>query len=123
MGIIFAVIKAKDNNHWEMTMDNLKLELAEIKSKETKLQMLIDFCDKNELSQCIRLLSMYIAIYKDQFGELSPEYYENILSSQEIDAETAKIFKNGMHEALTILDMVIQKIPEKSYPPEGVTLN
>ncbi len=104
-------------------MDNLKLELAEIKSKEMKLQMLIDICDKNELSQCIRLLSMYIAIYKEQFGELSPESYENILSSQEVDTETAKIFENGMHEALTILDMVMQILPEKSFHPKGVTLN
>jgi len=106
-----------------MAMDNLKLELAEIKSKEMKLQMLVDICDKEELSQCIRLLSMYIAIYKDQFGELSPECYGNILSSQEVDAETAKIFEKGMHEALIILDMVMQILPEKSFHPKGVTLN
>lgn len=101
-------------------MENNKLELAEIKSKEMKLQMLIDVCDKKELSQCIRLLSMYIAIYKDQYGELPPECYESLLTSQEVDSETAKIFDKGMHEALTILDMVIQLLPHNIYQPNRV---
>ena len=121
--MVFAFTNSKKTNHREITMDNSKLELAEMKAKEMKLQMLVDVCDKNELSQCIRLLSMYIAIYKEQFGELLPEYYENILNSEKINGQTAKIFENGMHEAFTILDMVMQIIPERNYPPKGVTLN
>ena len=104
-------------------MENMKSELVEIKAKELKLQMLIEICDKKELSQCIRLLSMYLAIYKSHYGELPPECYENILKDHEVDAETAKIFENGMSEALSILDMVLQVLPEASYQPEGVTIN
>ena len=120
MGTDLALLQANHSHHWEMTMENNKLELAEIKSKEMKLQMLIDICDKTELSQCIRLLSMYLAIYKDQYGELPPECYEDLLSSQEVDADTAKIFDRGMHEALTILDMVIQLLPNNTYQPDRV---
>jgi hypothetical protein len=67
---------------------------------------------------------MYIAIYKKWFGELPLVSYEKILTSQVVDEETALIFENGMHEAISILDMVSQaQKPEEDYRTPGVTIN
>ena len=100
------------------------VDLTRIKEKELQLQTLVETTGKPELAQCVRLLSMYIAIYKQWFGELPPVSYEKILTSQEVDEDTAKIFENGMHEAISILDMVAQaQDVEENYCTAGVTIN
>ncbi len=68
---------------------------------------------------------MYVAIYKKQFGELPSECYEKILLSHEVDQETVDIFNDGMHEAISILDMVMQIFPgdQIKYHVGSVTIN
>lgn len=105
-------------------MKNRLLELDQIKDKEIELQSLVNVCGKPELVHSIRLLSMYIALYKKTFGELPPASFEKILTSETVDADTARIFENGMLEAITILDMVLQSQGTvESYQTAGVTIN
>jgi hypothetical protein len=100
------------------------VDLTQIKEKELQLQTLVETTGKPELAQCVRLLSMYIAIYKKWFGELPLVSYEKILTSQVVDEETALIFENGMHEAISILDMVSQaQKQEEDCRTSGVTIN
>ena len=58
--------------------------------------------DKEGLAQCIRLLSTYIALYKNGFGELSAESYESILFSTGLETEMIGIYENGIHEAVAM---------------------
>jgi len=105
-------------------MKKLLDELELIQTKEVELQMLIKTSGKSELAQCIRMLSMYIAIYKKRFGELLPDSYEKLLSSDEVDVDTARIFDNGMLEAIAILGMVIKSnSDQENYRIGSVTIN
>ncbi len=105
-------------------MNDNNFDLADIKEREMELKSLIEISDKDELAQCVRLLAMYIAIYKKCFGELPTFSYEKILSSKFIDKDTAKIFENGMLEAITILDMVMRsRAQSEDFQIAGITLN
>ena len=105
-------------------MKKLLDELELIQTKEVELQMLIKTSGKSELAQCIRMLSMYIAIYKKRFGELPPDSYEKLLSSEEVDVDTARIFDNGMLESIAILGMVIKSnSDQENYRIGSVTIN
>jgi hypothetical protein len=105
-------------------MKNRLFDLDQIKDKEIELQSLVNVCGKPELVHSIRLLSMYIALYKKTFGDLPPASFEKILTSDSVDADTARIFENGMLEAITILDMVLQSQgTAENYKYAGVTIN
>ena len=91
-----------------ITMNNNDLDLSDMKVTEFKLQSLVDISDKGELAQCLRLLSIYIALYKKSYGELPTSSFEKILTSELVDTETAMIFEKGMLEAISILNMVLQ---------------
>lgn len=105
-------------------MKDITIDLADIRARETELKTLIGVSGKDELAQCVRLLAMYIAIYKKCFGELPSVSYEKLLSSQEIDKDTARIFENGMLEAITILDMVMRsRTQAEEYKIAGITIN
>jgi len=100
-------------------MNNTDLDLSDMKVTEYKLQSLVDISDKVELAQCLRLLSIYVALYKKSYGELPTSSFEKILTSDLIDTETARIFENGMLEAISILKMVLQAKSEL----KGITIN
>ena len=101
-----------------------ELDLVEMKSTEYELQVLVNESSKAELAQCMRMLSMYVALYKKSFGELPPSCFEKILSSEILDAETAKVFENGMTEAITILSMVMHAHAQHDHQKyAGVTIN
>ena len=98
------------------------LDLIDIKATEADLQSLVAMSDKDELAQSLRLLAMYIALYKANYGELPTQSFENFLKD-DIDAESAMIFENGLQEAITMLNMVLQTREPSDYEIAGITLN
>ncbi len=105
-------------------MKNRQFDYQDIRSSETELQSLIDMCGKPELSHGVRLLSMYVALYKKAYGELPRNSYEKILNSSIIDAELANVFENGMREAISILEMILRSQPvTATHNTKAVTLN
>jgi len=105
-------------------MKDTTIDLENIKTRETELKSLIEVSDKDDLTQCVRLLAMYVAIYKKCFGELPVSSYEKMLSTQIVDKETARIFENGMHEAITMLDMVMRsRTQSEDFKIAGITIN
>jgi len=103
---------------------NTEFEIVDIKDKEIELQSLVNDCGKTELAHCVRLLSMYVALYKKAFGDLPPASFEKMLASDNVDVDTAIIFENGMLEAITMLEMVLQsQVPAQSYQYTGITIN
>ena len=103
---------------------DLDLDLVEMKSTEYELQTLVNESGKAELAQCVRMLSMYVALYKKSFGELPSSCFEKILASDTLDAETAKVFENGMMEAITLLNMILQSQSQHDHQKyAGITIN
>ncbi len=103
-------------------MKTTQPDLAGISKMDSELQSLVHLCGKAELAQCVRLLSMYVALYKKSFGELPPASFSKILTTDQVDADMAGIFEIGMREAVGILTMVLKAQVEQQRH-SGVTIN
>ena len=104
-------------------MINIEKSLSAITMKEQELETLSEMIDKEGLTQCIRLLSTYIALYKKDFGELSAESYETILESTGVEPEMINVFENGINEAVTMLAMIVNTRKLQDKDQLAVTLN
>lgn len=104
-------------------MNNLESSLSGLEIKEQELETLSEMVDKEGLVQCIRLLSTYVALYKKDFGELPTESYESILDSTGFEADMIDVFENGIHEAVTMLNLIIHIRKQKNGSPLAVTIN
>lgn len=103
-------------------MNNVTSFMEAVRDSNNELQTLVEMSDKTELGQCIRLLSVYLSIYKKNYGELPATRLENILNRSELNPETAALFNGGIREAIDILTMVLQSQGTTSQESE-ITLN
>lgn len=92
-------------------MSECKTGEIEINDKEVALQTLVDRSDKKDLVQCIRMISIYVSMYKKHFGELPTEYYEQIFINEDGNNSPVNIFETGLSEAIAMLDMIITTSP------------
>ncbi len=67
-------------------------------------------CSVEQLEQCIRLLGMYLALYKRGHGELDETAYAGLLNQDPADLKLAELMSDGMDEANAML-MLIQSEP------------
>jgi succinate dehydrogenase flavin-adding protein (antitoxin of CptAB toxin-antitoxin module) len=104
-------------------MNNIENHLSVLKVKERQLETLSEMIDKEGLTQCIRLLSTYIAMYKKDFGELTLESYEAILESTSVDPDMVNVFENGMSEAVAMLSMIVNMQKMQDDGRLAVTIN
>jgi hypothetical protein len=105
-------------------MKNSQPEPIDIIDKEIRLQNLMEGSDKNDLAQCVRLISLYISMYKKHFGELPKESYEDLFIPGDLDAESSDIFDKGLNEAIAMLDMIVKTNPSTLQFQQGnVTIN
>ena len=66
-----------------------------------------------QLEQCIRLLGLYVALYKRDHGELNESSYSDVLNLNSVDIKLAELMADGMDEANAILQLV-QSEPKES---------
>jgi len=105
-------------------MKDKNIDMSSLKNKEYQLQTLVEGSEKEDLAQCVRLISMYISMYKKYFGELPPESFKDLLLTEQTDEQAAIIFDGGLNEAISILDMVIQaNSTANDYKTGGITIN
>lgn len=104
-------------------MDNIENSLSGLKLRERELETLSEMIDKDGLTQCIRLLSTYIALYKKDFGELSTESYQSILGSAGVETDMIGVFENGMQEAVAMLSMIVNARKQQDENDLLVTIN
>ena len=102
---------------------NIENSLSALVIKERELEALAEMIEKEGLTQCIRLLSTYIALYKRDFGELSAESYEAILESTGVEPELVNVFENGINEAVTMLAMIVNTRKLQDKDQLAVTIN
>ena len=108
-------------------MSTGKIELDQIKKQQLEFQDLVDECNRNELGQSAKLLAMYIAVYKQEFGELPIENLLNMSESLLVGQELSQIIQDGIEEASSMLRMVHneQQRPKATfyYKPSCSTIN
>ena len=105
------------------TTDITENSLTALHSEERVLETFSEMLDKEGLTQCIRLLSTHIALYKKEFGELSPESYAPILDATELGADMIGIFESGMQEAVSTLGLIVNLRKQQEKNQLAVTIN
>lgn len=85
---------------------------------------LVQDCDHRELARCIRLLSMYLALYKRCHGEIAISDYLELTESTVINDELADLVRHGLDEAASMLTLVQQDrdAPEFELPRVSAAL-
>ena len=81
-----------------------------MRSYESMLARLVDECSKEELADCALLLAMNLANYKSKYGELPSENFKELLVTDTIDEDTARILMEGSEEMIKTLSMVTGEI-------------
>lgn len=104
-------------------MKNVETSLSALKTKERELETLSEMIDKEGLTQCIRLLSTYLALYKKDFGELSAESYEAIIESSDIEPDMVDVLESGMNEAVSMMCMIVDMRKLQDKDQLAVTIN
>ena len=74
--------------------------------RQTEFEALVESCERSELSLCLRLLGMYLGIYKLCYGEIAADDCARIARSAELDGELGEIVDSGLAEASAMLEMV-----------------
>ncbi len=73
----------------------------------------LSLCSTEQLRQCIRLLGMYLALYKRGHGELDASAYMGLLNHDPENMKLAELMADGMDEAHAML-LLIQCEPAAS---------
>lgn len=68
-----------------------------------------------QLEQCIRLLGMYVALYKRQFGELEESAFAGLMGLDSSDIPLAELMADGLDEANAML-LMIHTDPGQAHP-------
>ncbi len=104
-------------------MKNIEISLSALKTRERELETLSEMIDKEGLTQCIRLLSTYLALYKKDFGDLSAERYQAIIESTAVEPEMVGVIENGVNEAVAMMCMIINMRKLQDKDQLAVTIN
>ncbi len=107
-------------------MSVTKNELDLIKQQQIEFQDLVQDSNRSELGQCTKLLAMYIAIYKQRYGDIAIESYMQISEDSSVNQELSQIIQDGIEEASTMLRMVRNDQRQEQnlyYYPASNTIN
>jgi hypothetical protein len=108
-------------------MNTTKYELELIKLQQREFQSLVAESSGEELGQCAKLLAMYIAVYKKQFGDIPVEDLLKISDSVSMDQDLSGIIQDGIEEAASMLQMVRDEKRQKTnsfyYNPTFSSIN
>jgi hypothetical protein len=61
---------------------------------------------RDELSRCIRLLGMYVAMYKLHHGDLPESHYAALFDAGSADGNALRILTDGLREANAMLGLL-----------------
>ena len=78
----------------------------DLRSYENLLAKLVSECSKEELADCALLLAMNLANYKSKFGDMPIENFKELLTTDTIDEDTARILMEGSEEMIRTLAMI-----------------
>ena len=96
-----------------MTLKSYAASDQDITFSDSEFHERLRLCSPEQLEQCVRLLGMYIALYKRDHGELKESAYSGLLSVGPTDIKLAELMVDGMDEANAML-LLIQSEPKDS---------
>ncbi len=67
----------------------------------------INAASKDQLAEAARLLALNLAHYQNRFGEMPLENFAQLMKTQEIDQETARLVSTAMESLIGVLGLVI----------------
>jgi hypothetical protein len=108
-----TVMQIRDDEAKAMRSNNTE----NLKMSHKVFSSLVQDSGREELARCIRLLSMYLAMYKRNFGEMSMSDYLDLSGSPLVNQELAGLVKQGLEEATAMLTLVIQEKDEHPAEP------
>src|SRR5262245_20543420 len=71
-------------------------DFDEFKSYYALANQLIESMPKEQLADCLRLLAVYVAEYRSQFGEMPRQDLLELLDATEINHSQARLLRDGM---------------------------
>ena len=104
-----------------MKIGNPEIQL--LKRREAEFLDLVENSSHAELARCAKFLAMYLALYREQFGEIPVADYNRLLQPAALDKELLDIIGAGMQEASAMLRMVMQQGIRESVTEERPLLN
>lgn len=81
-------------------------DLELLKNVHTEFSGLISQSNQGELAQCIKLLAMYVSIYRQKFGDLPSQNYIDLMSMTELNQDMVQLITEGTVEAIEMLELV-----------------
>jgi len=89
-------------------MHMINQDQSRLKISHRVFYNLVQDCDHQELARCIRLLSMYLALYKRCHGEIAISDYLELTEATAVNEELADLVRHGLDEAASMLNVVLQ---------------
>lgn len=89
-----------------MSLESEEVALQDPGFPVAEFQERLRLSSPEQLEQCIRLLGMYIALYKRRFGELDETACAGLLGLAPDDMNLAELMAAGLDEANAMLMMI-----------------
>ena len=104
--------------------NTLKEDLIKLKHSENEFLHLVESSSRDDLAKCSKFLAMYLALYRQKFGEIPDTDYGKLINAFELDKELVEILDDGMHEAAEMLKLILlQKCGPENARPSNMLLN
>lgn len=94
-----------------------------LKQRELEFTGLVENCSHSELAKCTKFLAMYLALYRQQFGEIPASDFSHLLQRPALDKELLQIIGEGMQEASAMMRMILVQGQEQLTTGSGRLLN
>lgn len=78
-----------------------------LKQRELEFTGLVGNSSHSELAKCTKFLAMYLALYRQQFGDIPAADFSHLLQRPTLDRELLQIIGEGMQEASAMLKMIL----------------
>ena len=87
----------------------LKQDLTRLKQREYEFTLMVENCNREDLAKCTKFLAMYVALYRQKFGEIPNSDYKKLITSPILDSDLIEILDEGMYEAAEMLKLILSQ--------------
>ena len=83
----------------------------QLESELCRFKQLARNRSRDELVQCVRILGMYLALYKGRFGDIPACDYRRLEDAVVLNDELRSIMMRGIEEAYAMLSLIAASDP------------
>jgi len=97
------------DHHRDTLMQTLDSALDTSRHIHRQFERLLQISSSDDLARCARLLGLYLAIYKHEFGEIPSTTIEGFLDTEardDMDPLITEIFNTGLREVSSLLSLI-----------------